>query len=89
MPQASQDNGDAMSMTKLAALILMAGGLGACSRSPAPDPSQPRVAHASTAIPASNPFASMLKTRDRARAVQQSINAHDKAERKALQDAQH
>ncbi|MDA3914014.1 hypothetical protein [Oleiagrimonas sp.] len=80
-----------MSPTRTAAFVILAMLLGACSHAPAPDAAdqaKPQAASASTAIPASNPFAPMLKDRDRAKAVQQSINAHDAAERKALKEAQ-
>ncbi|KGI78815.1 hypothetical protein [Oleiagrimonas soli] len=70
---------------------LLIAALAGCSKSPAPDtpqPPNPKAASASTAMPASNPLTPLLNTRDRAKSVQQTLQAHDDAERKALQDAQ-
>jgi hypothetical protein len=80
-----------MRYMKTAACGLLVALLAACSKSPAPDtpqPPQPKAATASTAMPASNPLTPLLNTRDRAKSVQQTLKAHDDAERKVLQDAQ-
>ena len=70
--------------------IALLVALSACSSSPAPgasaDTDKPTAA--STAMPASNPLTPLLNTRNRAQAVQQKLQAHDQAERKALEDAQ-
>lgn len=82
-----------MSSLKTVLCGALLASLAACS-SPTP-PAQdaaaaPNAAPAksSTAIPASNPLAPMLNTRNRAAAVEQKLKAHDAAERKALKDAQ-
>ena len=75
-----------MSRTVLAATLLLA--LAACSSHSDADTAAAKPATASTAMPASNPLTPMLNTRDRAKAVEQNLKAHDDAERKALQDAQ-
>jgi hypothetical protein len=79
-----------MSLPKPVLCGALVAALAACSPHPAPHSAaagtQP--AAASTAMPASNPLTPLLNTRNRAKAVQQDLKAHDQAERKALKDAQ-
>lgn len=66
--------------------------LAACSSHPAPQDAASataaKPATSSTAMPASNPLTPLLNTRNRAKAVEQKLQAHDAAERKTLKDAQ-
>ncbi len=76
-----------MSMSRLVLSAALLVALAACSSNSNTDTAA-TPASASTAMPASNPLTPMLNTRNRAKAVEQSLKAHDDAERKALQDAQ-
>jgi hypothetical protein len=80
-----------MSSLKYVLCGALLSSLAACSSHPAPQQDAAAGANpakSSTAIPASNPLAPMLNTRNRAKAVEKDLKAHDAAERKALKDAQ-
>lgn len=79
-----------MSLSGILTAVALALLLAACSSHPAPQDAATaaKPAAASTAMPASNPLTPLLNTRNRAKAVEKDLKAHDQAERKALKDAQ-